>query len=528
MASKFGADFKQQQQLIKSLTRAECYDHKTDDISIIETHISWVILTGPYAYKIKKSLNLGFLDYSSLSLRHQYCEQELRINSRTAKDIYLQCVPISGTIEHPQVGNMEHVIEYAVKMHQFSQQDLLSHLADEKQLSAVIIDQLALSLAEFHQTIDYLDDQHSTLGTASAIWHPIEENFDQIAERMPDETTQNSLTNLMQCAEQQFSQLKSLLLKRKHHGFIRECHGDLHLGNIAYIDQQIRMFDAIEFNPGLRWIDVISELAFLCMDLEARGFSHYSYRLLNLYLQYTGDYPGLQLLRFYKLYRAMVRAKVTAISLNQASNQDDLLYEQFCRYLALATSYTQASKTCLIICHGLSGSGKSYYSQQLSENFQCIHLNSDTERKRLFGLSPLDASKQLPGQNIYSQQANTSTYQRLLDLAREVLGYGFSVIVDATFIRQPDRQAFQALAQSLSIPFIIMDLRADIDTLKQRILNRQQLADDPSEADISVMEQQLIKRETLSREEQVYAWPLISGDDCSWKQFKTHLTNLVT
>ncbi len=287
------------------------------------------------------------------------------------------------------------------------------------------------------------------------------------------------------------------------------------------------MFDAIEFNPALSWIDVISELAFLCMDLEARGFGQHSYRLLNRYLQLTGDYSGLQMLRFYQLYRAMVRAKVTAISLNQAPDRDEALYTQFSRYLELASSYTQAGKPCLIITHGLSGSGKSHYSQQLATDFQLIHLSSDIERKRLFGLSPLAVSQEATRHNIYSQKASADTYQRLLDLALELLGHGFSVIVDATFLRQSSRQSFQKLAQSCDIPFVIMDLQADTSTLKQRILLRQQQADNPSEADIAILEQQLINCDPLSAEEQRFVCPVVSGDDESWKQFRAQLGHLL-
>ncbi len=526
MAARFGADFKQQQQLIKSLTSAECYDHETEDISVIETHISWVILTGPYAYKLKKSLDLGFLNYSSLPLRHQYCKQELRINRRTAADIYLDCVAISGPVEQPRLNDKGNVIEYAVKMHQFSQHALLSHLAEEHQLTTTIIDQLASRLVEFHQTIDRLD-QDSSLGTPSTIWQPITENFEQISERMADKSTQLALAPLLHWCRQQYQLLKPRLQERKQQGFIRECHGDLHLGNIAYIDQQVCMFDAIEFNPALSWIDVISELAFLCMDLEVRGFDQHSYRLLNRYLQLTGDYSGLQMLRFYQLYRAMVRAKVTAISLNQAHDRDEVLYAKFSRYLELANAYTQAGKPRLIITHGLSGSGKSYYSQQLATEFQLIHLSSDIERKRLFGLSPLAVSKEATRHNIYSQQASADTYQRLLDLALELLGLGFSVIVDATFLRQSSRQSFQKLAQSCDIPFVIMDLQADTSTLKQRILLRQQQADNPSEADVAILEQQLINCDPLSAEEQHFVSPVVSGDDESWKQFRVQLSYLI-
>ncbi|MCW8955485.1 MAG: aminoglycoside phosphotransferase, partial [Gammaproteobacteria bacterium] len=203
MTAQFGVDFQQQQQLIKSLSRADSYNHITEPISVIETHISWVILSGPYAYKIKKSLNLGFLDYSTLPLRHQCCEQELRINRRTAADIYLDCVPISGPVEHPHIGGTKDVIEYAVKMHQFPQQALLSHLAEKGRLSTRIIDQLAKTLAEFHHAIDRLQ-HNSALGSASAIWHPIAENFEQISERMDDETTHAALIPLRHWAEQQF------------------------------------------------------------------------------------------------------------------------------------------------------------------------------------------------------------------------------------------------------------------------------------------------------------------------------------
>lgn len=523
MAAQYGVDYKQQQQLINSLTSARFYDHKTEVISVIETHISWVILTGPYAYKIKKSLDLGFLNYSNLSLRHQYCEQELRINRRTAADIYLDCVAISGPAENPRLNGKNNIIEYAVKMHQFSQQALLSHLAEEGQLTTGIIDQLATQLAVFHHTIDCLAPG-SPLGEALAIWHPINENFEQITERMNDEITLGELKPLMDWAEQRYQQLKPKLQKRKHGGFIRECHGDLHLGNIAYIDQQVCMFDAIDFNPGLSWIDVISELAFLCMDLDARGLNPFSYRLLNRYLHITGDYSGLELLRFYQLYRAMVRAKVTAISLGQSNNRNHQLDARFHRYLDLAESYTQVGMPYLIISHGLSGSGKSYYCQQLAEDFQCIHLSSDIERKRLFGLSPLANSKQSSHTNIYNQSADNLTYQRLLDLAYELLGHGFSVIVDATFLSQSRRASFQELAQTHKVAFIIMDLQADMDTLKQQIMFRQQRGNSPSEADISIMEQQLINQEPLSVEEMSHAWPLISRDKESWERFKSQLS----
>lgn len=492
-------------ELISSLQRAELYPHPVTKLELIETHISWVILTGPYAYKIKKPVNLGFLDFSSLAQRKLYCEEELRLNRRTAPSFYLDVVTISGSASQPQLqddGNGD-AIEYAVKMRQFPQDAQLDHLLEQGGLNASHIDAFARLVAGFHQQIDVAaaDDDY---GEPAQVMQPVEENFSQIGERRLTAEQQSLLDELQEWSTTEFQRLETRLLERKQQGFIRECHGDMHLRNLAWIDEQPVAFDGIEFNANLRWIDVLSEVAFLVMDLQDRNQPELAQRFLNGYLERSGDYVGTALLPFYLVYRALVRAKVAAIRAGQEDIEDaerSRLQDEMTEYLRLAQRYTQMQGEHLIIARGLSGSGKTTLTQSLLEQLPAIRIRSDVERKRLAGLEATERANAEPGEGIYTPKYSEQTYGCLLELASQILDAGYNVIVDATFLQKNQREMFQQLAEVKNIAFHILNFSARTETLQQRIMKR---SGDASDADLAVLQKQLDSIEGFTADEKSF------------------------
>ena len=481
---------KERPALIRSLLKPETYDHPVRDIRLIETHISWVILTGDFAYKIKKPVDLGFLDFSTLDKRRLCCYEELRLNSRLAGPIYLEVVAIAGSAEQPLLNGAGEAIEFAVRMVQFPQEAQLDNMLASGELRAQHMDAIARRVAEFHRVID-VAAQDSDFGDPEHVYRPVAENFAQIGQHLHTGRYDRKLDELEAWSRSTFEVLKPLFVQRKANGFIRECHGDMHLRNLVWFHGEPLAFDCLEFNPALRWIDTMSEVAFLVMDLQDRQQPELAQRFLNGYLERSGDYPGMQVLRFYLVYRALVRAKVDAIRASQPhfSGQDKQQVEQeFLAYLDLARGYTRAEPPVLIITRGLSASGKSTLTQPLLERAGAIRIRSDVERKRLFGID-LDADSAAGiDQGIYSADAGRRTYGTLRSLAAAVIDAGTSVIVDAAFLKFEQREPFRQLAHEKRVPFVMLEFIATADTLRRRITAR---AHDVSDADLSVLEHQL-------------------------------------
>jgi hypothetical protein len=488
--------------LIQALLHPAAYPHPVTHIELIETHISWVLLTGQYAYKIKKNVQFDFLDFSTLDKRRFYCQEELRFNSRFAPDLYLQVVPITGSTQHPQINGSGEAIEYAVKMKQFDGSQLLSHIADRGELSSTIIDQLAELTAEFHRHAAS-DTSNSHFGTPQEIHHWFQGNFTHIRPLIHNEKLLQQILQLQQWGEQALLKNKRLMEQRKQQGFVRECHGDLHLGNITRIDGRVTPFDGIEFNPGLHWIDVISEIAFVVMDLHQRGFNQFAYRFLNRYLSASGDYEGLALLPYYLVYRALVRCKVALLRWEQHKDSHELQEAE--SYASLAEKYSQRKPTQLLITHGYSGSGKSTFSAQIAENLGIILLRSDIERKRLIYQTEQDQSQKISSNEvnhgIYAPDNVMLVYRRLAELASTLLDAGFSVLIDAAFLQLRQRELFTKLASEKQVGILILDFCAPEQELKQRIIERQQSGSDASEATLAVLEHQLKTAQSFSATE---------------------------
>jgi len=489
--------------LIEGLMRPESYPGRVETVEHIETHISHLMLAGDFAYKLKKPIDLGFLDFSTLERRLHCCEEEMRLNRRLADALYIGVVPISGTPDAPRVEVEGSVLEYAVKMHRFPQASLL----DRQPLSGSLMLRLGERVADFHAAVQSAGPA-TGFGTPDAVLEPMLENVRAVRARASWPENLSRLDRLEAWIHERHRTLTPLIERRLRQGFVRECHGDMHRGNIALVGDVIHIFDAIEFNPDLRWIDTASEVAFLIMDLEQAGEGGCAGLFLNRYLERSGDYGLLALLDFYKVYRAMVRAKVLAIRLDQSDLEPDEAARVRCdctHYLQFAESYTVPRQPHLLIACGLSGSGKSCIASRLREVLPFIHLRSDIERKRLFGLRENARTASDPGSGIYFPSATDWTYDRLRRLASGILESGYDVLVDATFLSRSRRRRFIELARRHGAGFAILALEAPLEILRQRVMHRLASNDDASEANVSVLEHQHAERQPLTPNERMHA-----------------------
>ncbi|PVZ31218.1 bifunctional aminoglycoside phosphotransferase/ATP-binding protein [Pseudomonas sp. CC120222-01a] len=489
------------QALINALQNPALYSHPVDGFQLIETHISWVLLTGEYAYKIKKPMNFGFLDFTSLDQRQHFCNEELRLNQRLTEGLYLEVLPITGSAEAPQIGGEGEAIEFALKMRQFPQGQMLSTLQANGELNTGHIDQMARQIAEFHLQAPKVSPEHP-LGTPESVMAPVEQNFEQIRPFLSEKADLLQLDNLQAWARSSFERLHGLLQARKANGFIRECHGDIHLGNATLIDGKVVIFDCIEFNEPFRLTDVYADVGFLAMDLEDRGLKCLARRFISQYLELTGDYAGLELLNFYKAYRALVRAKVALFSLSADADavQRATTLRTYRNYANLAESYSAIPSRLLAITHGVSAVGKSHVAMRLVEALGAVRVRSDVERKRLFGEQQAPNAGQLAA-GIYDQDASVATYQRLHELAATILRAGFPVVLDATYLKAEQRQAAAAVANDTGVPFLILDCHAPEAVIASWLEQRQAENSDPSDATLDVVKAQQASREPLDAQE---------------------------
>ena len=499
-----------QAQLIKQLCLVLNKKFQSE-VEVIETHISTILLVEKFAFKIKKPVDFGFLNFTTLDKREFFCKEELRLNRRLAPSYYLGVESITGSINYPIISDPKNphknspkdTIEYMVKMRRFDQQGQLDHLLKRNQLNSSHMDELAKSIARFHATVDIANEQtHPSL--VKSIENAVKQNFEQVSPFLDqfNAEIQAVFQSLLDWSQSNLNSLRPIFQSRLEQGYVRECHGDMHTGNIARnLDQgqdqnqdPIIIFDAIEFNPDFRWIDVMSEMAFITMDLEFNGRPDLSYQLLNNYLEYTGDYQGLEIFRFYQAYRSMVRAKVNCLRLSQLAAKEPEYQTEYketlntiYQYLKLAQTFTQANETFLIITQGVSGSGKSFASKQLLKHYRMIRVRSDVERKRLFPEK----------HNRYQTQATQQTYDYLHALAGKIMTYGYSVILDATYLKKAFRKAAKETAEQLHQNFYILSLTHDKSVLEKRIRKRRHNPNNPSEATIEVMHSQLNSLEPL-------------------------------
>lgn len=499
MVHKQGATGSVQSALIEALLNPRAYSHPVSSIELVETHISWVILTGTFAYKVKKAVRLDFLDFGSLERRRYFCEEELRLNRRWAPDLYLDVVPVRGTSDRPTLGgDSGSVIEYALKMRQFPQDAQLDEQLHAGLLHEKDMVSLAETIARYHgaaNVIEYANDRES-VGKVRA---PMLDNFAPLRQAID----MDLLSRVQEWTTNSLRDLKPGLIQRRKDGFVRECHGDLHLANLVRLPNGIVAFDCVEFSAELRNIDVISDIAFLVMDLVAHARQDLAYILLNRYLECTGDYSGMGVFGLYFVYHCMIRAKVAAIrSVERTAREDrEEDIERLKHDLAVAARWIDQAPAKLIAMHGYSASGKTWASSQLMSELPAIRVRSDVERKRLFGIDETDRSDSKPGAGIYTEEARARVYAILLAEAAGLLKAGFNVIVDAAFLRRDDRHSLRSLAENQGLFYGFVSTHADKAVLVSRMQKRRQDGETVSEADTSVLEHQYVHADPLDDEE---------------------------
>lgn len=517
--------------LISTLLTGAHFKHACGDISLIETHISWVILTGDYAYKIKKPVNFGFLDFTTLAQRKRYCEAELQLNQRSAPELYCGLVPISGSAEIPLLNDASAPFEYAICMKQFEAGQLFTELGTERALSNDMVDELAEKVASFHAEVECAGSD-SRFGQPEQVYAPMRQNFEQIDELLGGELIRafcqthhkvakldalgQQLKQLAAWTESSYQRFVPELIQRQAQGWVRNCHGDMHLGNITLFSGSVTLFDCIEFNEDFRWIDVISDIAFLVMDFEVSGLPHLGNRFINHYLETSGDYEGLKLLSFYKVYRAMVRAKIALLTLIDPHANDDTRLQMLksCQdYVNLAETYTHLPNRLVLTMHGISGTGKSTVSQRLVDHLGAIRVRSDVERKRLFAFDPHAHPDEAMAAKMYSDEVTHQTYERLAQLCQVVLDSGLSVIVDATNLKAWQRQCIQDVADSRGVPLCIAYCKASMTVIKAWLKKRMQEDHDASDANLDVARKQILTRDELSAQEQQHTFVIHADID---------------
>ena len=464
--------------LIQQMLQPGFYPHGvTEPVRLIQTHASFVLLTGDYTYKIKKPVNFGFLDYSTLEKRQHFCTQELLMNRRTAPEIYLEVLPIVQTGDSFKFGSKLHnttfteiAVEYTLKMREFSQDSLLLSLLEHGLLTDQLMADLGREVANFHGTT-ISNSYIRTFGEVSQIRTAIDQNYLISQKYIGGPQTQTQYQETKDYTDAFFAENQELFELRITNNKIRECHGDLHLRNIALWQDKILLFDCIEFNEPFRFVDVMYDVAFTVMDLESRGRRDLGNVFLNTYIEQTGDWEGLQVLPLYLSRQAYVRAKVTSLMLDDAAistAEKTEISQTAAHYYKLAWQYTKTRRGKLTLMSGLSGSGKSTTARYLARRTGAIHIRSDAVRKHLGGIPVNERG----GQDLYSDEMTAQTYGRLLELGIILADRGWNVILDAKFDRQYLRTNAINLAKSHGLPLQIIYCTAPIEVLRERLQQR--------------------------------------------------------
>ena len=506
-------------QLIARMQQPDFYPHHVEqNIELVQTHASYIFLTGEYTYKLKKNVDYGFLDYSTLAKRKFFLNEELRLNQKIAAELYLEVMPI-GSNEHRFIlGNSGHIVEYALKMRQFPQENLFSNLLKAGKLNCDRFTELGKIVAKFHSSAES-NHYINSFGTVAKISAAFAENYRQSQKYVGTVQTQKQFEATKAYTDAFFTERQDLFQARVERGKIKECHGDLHLKNICLWKDKIQLFDRLEFNESFRFVDTMYDVAFTIIDLEARKKPEFANAFLNSYLEYTGDWKGLLILPLYLSRQAYVRAKVNSFLLDdpQVPKTDRQEARKAASdYYRQAYQYTQSTLGSIILMSGLSGSGKSTVAQSIARKKGAIQIRSDAVRKHLAGIS-LDESGT---DNIYSQEMTQKTYARLKELGIILAQKGYMVILDAKYDRLSLRQSVITQAQNNNISWKIIHCTAPISVLRDRLKQRQ---NDISDATADLITNQQAKAEDFSPAEQVCVIEI----DTSQANWQEKLNNVI-
>ena len=482
------------------LLRPEAYPHPVRDLRLVETHISWVLLTGEFAYKLKRPVRYPFVDLRSAARRAILCAEEVRLNRRFTPELYLGVSRIVATETGVRVADEGPAIEYAVRMRQFPVEEGLDHLIESGRVERGELEDFGRDLARVHANLPRAEPSQ-TWGSVDVVRTQLQANLAECRQFAKPHGTDYEVDSIAARLDAQLCRLEREIAGRRDR--VRECHGDLHARNLVRHEGRLVAFDCIDFEPAFRWIDVADEVSFLWMDLAAKRRPDLALGLLAGYLDQSGDHEMCRVLRLYGSHRALVRAKVAALEAGTAAQPDSrtAALEQHRCYLQCARELLAPAPPRLVLMSGLSGSGKTWLARQLAPALGAIHVRSDVERKRLAGLTPATPSRSRVSAGLYSAESSLRVYQHLAYCADAALAGGFSVLVDATFMRRAERERFSELAATRGAALACIRCHAPAALLEARILERASRGGDASEADLEVLDWQKAHDEPIAADE---------------------------
>jgi len=461
-------------ELAQAMLDPSFYPEKPAKVKLMQTQMSFIFIADDYVYKLKKPVNLGYLDYSTLEQRRFFCEQEVSLNRRLSPEVYLGALPVYKTAKGYSLKGRGEVVDYAVKMLYLPQNRMLNVLLDRNKVTVDMLEKLAKKMAEFHNEADS-DSKISEFGKLESIRFNTDENFSQTEKYIGPIITRGQFDRIKEYTENMLKDKQSLFNSRVKNNRIKDCHGDLHAAHICF-SKGISIYDCIEFNDRFRYCDTASEIAFLAMDLDHYGRADLSRIFINAYAKYSGDLQIKELLKFYKCYRAYVRGKVGCFK-----SEDPFIGEEERKqnldatksYFELADMSARPRPT-MFITVGLTGSGKSTMAYALAKRLGITVISSDVIRKQMANIPLTEKHHDEMNTGIYSPEFFDKTYKKMNSDAEDILRQGDSVILDATFIKEEYRQNARKLAEKTGAGFQILECRLDDENTRLRLEKRMQ------------------------------------------------------
>ena len=468
---------------IKDLLRPEAYPHRPEKIELRQTHISWVFLAGDLVYKVKKPVDFGFLDFTTLDKRRRFCEREVALNRRLCRDVYLGVVPVVRTPEGLKFEAEGEVVDWAVKMKRLPEEGMMGRLIEEGRLTSEHIELLVQKLVPFFREAE-TGPAVNRYGSLETVRFNVEENFEQTRPFVGRALSRLRYEYIVSWSRRFMEEKEGVFARRIREGFIRDGHGDLYSANVCFDDlREVYVFDCIEFNERFRCGDVAQDLAFMAMDLDFHGLPHLSRLFIERYVELSGDRGLYEILDFYKCYRAYVRGKIGCFTSEDPGLSEEARKKALAsarRYFDLAYAYA-GGRPLLLVVFGLSGTGKSVLSRALSERLLAIHFNSDVVRKELAGIPPSEHRFEPFESGLYAPEMTERTYEELLRRAEKELSAGRDVVLDATYRARKHREAVLHLAERLHARALFILCEAPEEVVRERLLLRARKEGEPSD-----------------------------------------------
>jgi uncharacterized protein len=490
---------------LAGLLQPAAYLHPVTAVELVQTHTSWVLLTGEFAYKLKRPVRYAFADFTAAERREFFCREELRLNRRFAPELYLEVCAITAPAGGARMGGNGVPVEYAVKMRQFRREQELDQLLAAGRIAPGELEIFGRELAAIHACLPAAM-RESPWATPARVGALVLGNLAECVQAASTFRSAATVERLRASLWECLDSVRDCMAARRVAGRVRECHGDLHARNVVRRDATLVAFDCLEFEPEFRWIDVADEVAFLLADLSSRDRPDHAHAFLSGYLAASGDYRACRLLPLYQAHRSLIRAKVTALGATGADEAElGALYDEWQRLMRVADSVLKPRRPQLLLTFGPSGSGKTWLAGELASRLRMIHVRSDVERKRRAGLAPTARTRSGAVRGLYAPEATEATYADLLSDAEDVLSGGYDVLVDASFGRREYRRRFAERTRSLGVHCLIIACEAPLDVLRARITARSRTGSDPSDADLLVLEWQRAHHDALDETERARA-----------------------